>query len=185
MLERWNILLGQKAKFQGWSLSFRDGSLILREYYDHDFDLQAQLLLNPPKKKRLRHGFWWQIPCVFFLIFFQVMVNWWFGFLLDPLMKGIDCYIGAPRFESQTTRPQTTPTRGDQKKHFDLWIEAFAKRILLQFLGFCTLKSFNIFFLVSPRKSGKIPILTTIFQRVGSTTWYMFFWFAWTGLILW
>ena len=28
----------------------RDGSLILREYYDHDFDLQAQLLLNPPKK---------------------------------------------------------------------------------------------------------------------------------------
>ena len=164
MLGRWNIPLGQKAKFQRWSLSFRDGSLLLREYYDHDFDLQAQLLLNPQKKKRLRHGFWWTNPlCFFSHLFFQVMVNWWFGFLLDPLMKGIDCYKGAPRFESQTSGPQTTPTRGDQKKHFDLWIEAFAKRILLQILGFCTLKSFKILF-VSPRKLERFPFWLPFFK---------------------
>ena len=30
MLGRWNILLGQKAKFQGWSLSFRDADLLDR-----------------------------------------------------------------------------------------------------------------------------------------------------------
>ena len=163
--------------FQGWQFNIKR---ILRPR----FWPPSTAFVEPAQKNRLRHGFWWTNPLCFFLIFFQVMVNWWFGFLLDPLMKGIDCYIGAPRFESQTSGPQTTPTRGDQKKHFDLWIEAFAKRILLQILGFCTLKSFKILFSFTS-KIGKISILTTISQRVGSTTWYMFFWFAWTGLILW
>ena len=34
----------------------------------------------------------------------QLMVNWWFGFRLDPLMKGIDCYLKVP-LQSQTTNP--------------------------------------------------------------------------------
>ena len=33
-------------------------------------------------------------------------VGWWFGFPGFPYER--DCYLGAPRFESQTTGPQTT-----------------------------------------------------------------------------
>ena len=68
------------------------------------FSCKILLMMGPVTAIPSQPEYFWDD--MFSCLVSQLMVNWWFGFLGPPSMKGIVTWRGTP-IESQTTGPQT------------------------------------------------------------------------------